>query len=107
MSKAKKIFISGKITGESIYECANKFKQAQSDVLIEFWEFNSYMDAIIPLNIPDIHFGISHKKAMEICLNELKTCTHIYMLSDWKESKGAQIEHQFALENNIQVIYQK
>lgn len=39
--------------------------------------------------------------------DEVITCTHIYMLNDWKESKGAQMGHKFALENNIKIIYQK
>lgn len=102
----KKVFISGKITGENIRECMDKF----FDVRSSFWLDNiDYLDEesiIIPQLLDGIYFGISHKEAMEICLKELKTCTHIYMLKDWKESKGAKIEHEFAKENGIKIIYQ-
>lgn len=99
--KKTKIFISGKITGDMISDCIEKFKLEYLKII---WHFD---EVISPLDIKGIHFGISHEKAKEICLNELKTCTHIYMLKDWKESKGAQMGHKFALENNIKIIYQK
>lgn len=103
--EAVKVFISGKITGEPIEECFYKFGEA--------WEYLSglekeyqIIEIVNPLRLIGIHFGISHKEAMEICLKELKTCSHIYMLKDWKESKGAMMEHQFALDNGIKIIYQ-
>lgn len=95
-----KVFISGKITGEPIIPCVFKFTQAMRDEKIRDFEI-----IIHPFHL-DVYFGISHKEAMEICLEALKDCTHIYMLKDWKESKGAKIEHQFALENGIKIIYQ-
>lgn len=95
-----KVFISGKITGEPIIPCVFKFTQAMRDEKIRDFE-----TIIHPFHL-DVYFGISHKEAMEICLEALKDCTHIYMLKDWKESKGAKIEHQFALENGIKIIYQ-
>ena len=79
--KKTKIFISGKITGDMISDCIEKFKLEYLKII---WHFD---EVISPLDIKVIHFGISHEKAKEICLNELKTCTHIYMLKDWKESK--------------------
>lgn len=98
----KIVFISGKITGENIVHCMFKFKQAMLDKEIRDFEI-----IINPLLHLDMYFGISHEKAMERCFNTLKTCTHIYMLSDWKESKGAKMEYQFAKDNGIKIIYQK
>ena len=103
--KENRIFISGKITGEPIGDCVSKFINYRDHL---FYQKKFSIDRIIiPLNIIGIHFGISHEKAMELCFAELKNCTHIYMLKDWKESKGAIMEHQFALDNNIKIIYQK
>ena len=96
----KKVFISGKITGELIIPCVFKFKQAMLDEKIR-----DFGTRIHPFHL-DVYFDIPHKEAMEICLKELKTCSHIYMLKDWKESKSAIIEHQFALDNGIEIIYQ-
>ncbi len=99
----KKVFISGKITGEPIRKCVDKFSLAYSVL----WMKESISTEIInPLILKGIHFGISHKEAMKICRAELKTCTHIYMLKDWKESKGAKDEHQFAVDNGIEIIYE-
>ena len=97
LEEAVKVFISGKITGEPIEECCFKFREACEYL---------YGERVNPLRLKGIYFGISHEEAMEICLKELKTCSHIYMLKDWKESKGAKIERQFALGNGIKIIYQ-
>ena len=104
----KKVFISGKITGENIYECVIKFKAAHNFILfndVTKFRINEH-EIIIPLFLEGIYFGVNWLDAMKICIKELKTCSHIYMLKDWKDSKGAQIEHQFALDNNIKIVYQ-
>lgn len=100
----KRIFISGKITGEKIDRCYHKFLNASYAI---HQDYENSFGVINPLNIKGIHFGISHEKAMELCFSKLKKCTHIYMLKDWEDSKGAIMEHQFALDNNIKIIYQE
>lgn len=104
-NEAVKVFISGKITGEPIDECIYKFGDAWLDIAGEEKE-DQTIEKVIPLWLEGIHFGVSHKEAMEICLEALKDCSHIYMLKDWKESKGAMMEHQFAMDNGIKIIYQ-
>src|SRR5690606_28139233 len=103
--EAVKVFISGKITGQPIAECIYKFSDAGWYIYGLIKE-DQIIEIVNPLWLKGIHFGISHKEAMEICLEALKDCTHIYMLRDWKESEGARIEHQFALDNGIKIIYQ-
>jgi|SRR5690625_3370070 len=104
----KKVFISGKITGEPINECYRKFVLASMEVHKKLEDYSILWDNIInPIGLDGIHFGISHKEAMKICFAELKTCTHIYMLKDWKESKGATMEHEFAKQNGLTIIYEK
>ena len=100
-----KVFISGKITGEPIYKCLFKFNEVLLYIM-GLEKEDRIIETANPLYLKGIHFGISHKEAMEICLEALKDCSHIYMLKDWKESEGAKIEHQFALDNNIKIIYQ-
>lgn len=103
----KKIFISGKITGEPVYECAEKFRYAWL-MILEGWNGFCHVDsAVNPLELEGIHFGISHEEAMKICFDALKECTHIYMLEDWEESKGAKMEHEFAKQNGLTIIYEK
>lgn len=102
----KKIFISGKITGESVYECTEKFHYAWLMILEEWNGFCHVDNAVNPLELEGIHFGISHVEAMKICFEALKECTHIYMLKDWKQSKGAKMEHDFAKQNGLTIIYE-
>lgn len=103
-----KIFISGKITGEPIWDCMQKFSAVERD-----WYYGSVLrevkDAsfIDPLLIKGIHFGISHDEAMRLCFKELKNCDAIYMLKCWKDSKGAKMEHQMAKELGIKIYYEK
>ena len=103
--EADKVFVSGKITGDPIDECVYKFSDACEDIF-NLEKEDQIIRIVNPLFIKGIHFGISHEEAMGICLKELRDCSHIYMLRDWKESKGAKIEHQFALDNGIRIIYQ-
>lgn len=100
----KKIYIAGKITGEPIRECFYKFDEAEYEIKTKL---NVYFEKVVnPLELPGIYFGISHADAMKICMRALRECTHIYMLEDWKESKGATMEHEWAKENGLEIIYE-
>lgn len=101
----KKIFISGKITGERIWGCYMKFLTAKNKIAYIDMT-TAFENIIIPLSIEGIHFGISHEDAMRICFDALKDCTHIYMLKDWKDSEGAKMEYEFAKESGIEIIYE-
>ena len=108
----KRVFISGKITGESIWECVNKFTKAEYDI-IRLLKLDMRLDmggnrdvVFNPLLLAGIHFGIRHDEAMEICFNALKTCSHIYMLKDWELSRGAKMEHDMAKEYGLEIIYE-
>ena len=100
-----KIYIAGKITGEPIRECYEKFWFASDYICLEMSEI-MFTEIINPLELKGIYFGITHQKAMDICLDALKECTHAYFLKDWKESEGAKIEHKFCIDNGIKIIYQ-
>ena len=97
--KRKVIFKRKRNHEKSIYYCTEKFDTAKWDLIRE-----GFKSIVNPLSIRGIHFGITHEKAMELCLAELKTCTHIYLLSDWKDSKGAQMEYKFAKENGLTIM---
>lgn len=98
----KRIFISGKISGEPVIDTVRRFQSVEFDMKIsEPTEF------INPLELPGIHFGISYEEAMNICLTALETCDTIYMLRDWQESKGARMEHERAKELGLKIMYQQ
>ena len=110
-----RIYIAGKITGEPIVACIKKFIRAAARISTQFIKIEERSnetvgvapDTIIPLELEGIYFGISHEAAIKICLEALKECTHAYFLEDWTDSKGARIEYQYCLDNNIEMIFQK
>ncbi len=107
----KRIYIAGKITGEPIVNAYIKFARVDVLLLLRFKSetrggYVFLPDVINPLALPGIHFGISHEEALTICLKALSKCTHAYFLKDWKDSPGARIEHQFCIDNKIEIIYE-
>lgn len=97
-----RVFISGKVTGNGILDTINKFEGAEEEIVRLFGD---NVEVVNPLYIEGMNFGINHGEAMELCYEELETCSHIYMLDDWKDSKGSRLERTFALKRGMTVIY--
>ena len=91
----ERIYISGPITG-----CKNNnydaFWKVENKLIFEGFE------VINPLtlckNIDD------YKECMKLDIRALTYCDSIYMLPNWKQSKGACIEHAVALAIGLKVI---
>jgi hypothetical protein len=94
-----RIYISGKITG------------IEDDARVNFEIAENIIRAMghEPVN----PFKLRHKKDatwedyMRKDIRELTKCDAIWMLPDWKESKGAKIEMQLADNLKIHKMYQK
>ena len=93
------IYIAGKVTGEPIAQCAMKFGTAA-----KFLQDKGYK-VVNPLAVVN-DWKMPWDDAMELCFEALSKCDSIYMLSDWKKSKGAQLEHEYAELNEIEIEYQ-
>lgn len=91
-----KVFISGKITGDPNYK--EKFKKAED--WLKDHNFNVLNPAVIPETLP-----ISD--CMNICINMLSAADWVYMLSDWEESRGARIEHEYAKYVGKHIAYER
>jgi nucleoside 2-deoxyribosyltransferase len=48
---------------------------------------------------------IPYEKYIEMDLNILERCDVIYMMDNWKESNGAKIEMQYAMDKGMPVIF--
>jgi hypothetical protein len=96
----KKIYISGKITGLPIEEARYNFAVAEKRLRsIGYEPINPMME--VPYN-PNWTWNDYMIKDIKILLN----CDGIYMLYNWKDSKGARIEHNIAVETDKIIIYE-
>lgn len=101
----KKIYISGKITGDPNYR--DKFNRADIELSKnnDCWTYNP----IVLAEYLEYLTGTEDLKYSDYLKNDLKyllDCDAIYMLSDWKESEGAKLEHKIAEMTGIEIIYQ-
>ena len=90
-----KIYIAGKITGEPNYK--ETFKIAENDLLEAGHAVLN--PSILPL-------GFEHEEYIHICKAMIDVCNVVYMLKNWKESKGAKLEHKYAKEIGTRIAYE-
>lgn len=95
----KKIYIAGKITGLTPEQFHYKFDQAKH--LVE--KDNPNAEVIIPTDLCNDDWG--WEKCMDICLDTLWECNCIYMMPDWKDSKGSFIERKIAEKLGMEIFY--
>ena len=115
-----KIFISGKITGDEHYRV--KFGKAVKEVSLPIFRVNHtppkyamrYGRLIYYVAVNPCEFLLFRRPmdcwpwlvCMILCLWRLTWCSHIYMLRDWEESRGAKIESRWARLLHKHIIYQ-
>ncbi len=95
----KKIYIAGKVTGEPISECTMKFGAAQVDL-----ERLGHT-AVNPLAVVG-DWKCPWDLAMRKCIRALMDCEMIFMLEDYKNSKGAMVEYELATMLGMEIIYE-
>lgn len=83
-----KCFISGKVTGMR-YDIAQRVFQSVEDKL----KCNGFIP-VNPTKLCKPHW--SWRKCMVVCLWNLLWCSHITMLDNWEDSRGARIENKVA-----------
>lgn len=91
-----KIYIAGKINGLKNYK--EKFNAAEKKLLRE---------GHICMNPAILPEGFPYESYLPICISMLNQCDSIYMLDNWKDSKGAQFELEYAKIIEKKVIYQE
>jgi len=93
------IYISGKITGLDYEESKTKFATAAENLKGQGWETVNPMELVTDPETP-------WPEAMEICMNALPKCDALYALPCTVDSKGAQIELDWALRHNLDIYYE-
>ena len=95
-----KVFISGKISGLPKKEYESNFFEAEYFLKIRGYE------VVNPLEIcKDIHID-DYSKQLGRCIWKLISCDAIYMLSNWKDSKGAMIENYTAITLGKEIMFE-
>ena len=112
-----RIFISGKVTGDNNHH--SKFAAATDRVADpRFFNRHGVRAALRgyrlfrPVNPVALTFGGTPLRyyrwsvCMAVCLWHLTFCSYVYFLRDWPQSRGAKIEHRWALLLHKHIIYQ-
>ena len=90
-----KIYISGPITGVASYR--RRFARAERALR---------RLGHVPVNPAVVSEGFDYDDYMKICRAMLEVCDAIFMMPGWKESCGAQIELDWAIEDlELPVFY--
>ncbi|MCL1933564.1 MAG: DUF4406 domain-containing protein [Candidatus Azobacteroides sp.] len=96
----ERIYISGAVSGLAVEEVTAKFNEAEKYLTRRGFRVVSPLKTGIPYSIPcEIHIAIN------ILL--LIGCDAVYLLHDWKYSKGATLEKNIAEFTGKKIIYQE
>jgi len=93
----KKIYIAGKVTGLPTNEVAVKFANADFNLQ------NQGFEVINPIMVVG-DWRCPWDLAMRKCIIALMDCDAIYLLPDWRSSKGANIERNLASILELEII---
>lgn len=93
-----KIYISGKITGLDLKDALANFEKAETELVAKGFE------PINPMKKVSEQQGKTWKEYMLADIEILWDCEAIYMLDNWKDSKGARIELAIAKELDLEIF---
>ena len=95
----EKVYIAGKITGDDGYYA--KFHAAQDLLQLEYgWNYWSIVNPV-----EDVPQDWPWWRQMVRCLRLVAGCEWVAMLPDWRESRGARIEHRWARWLKKEIFY--
>ena len=97
-----KIYISGKITGLRLEEAKARFDKAESELVSRY-----NCEVVNPLKKISYDADKTWCQYMLDDIALLFSCDAIYMLDNWKDSKGARIEFAIACELSKIIIFEK
>lgn len=91
------VYLSGKVTGEDFLKTYLKFEKQEKQYYPDRWI------VINPMKICNVKW--SWIRCMIVCIWYVFKATDMCMLPDWKESRGAKIEHWIAIKRGIIIKY--
>lgn len=94
-----KVYVAGKVTGLPKDEIFKKFYESTKTLKKDGHTVMS--PAVLALNE-----GFEHGDYMHICFAMVDVCDAVFMQKDWRQSKGARMERQYATDWKKQIIYE-
>ena len=94
----EKIYISGKISGLEFEDAYKKFMDAQLK-----YESAGF-EVVNPMKITHDH-DLTWESYMKADLKEMMDCDAILMQNNWKDSKGAIVEHNLAKDLGLAIMH--
>jgi hypothetical protein len=95
----ERCYIAGKISGLKRVEWMENFRVAKLEVEA------LGMEPVSPADVTD-NLGKTWEECMRKDITRMLTCTHIYLLNNWGNSRGAKIEFALAVELGMWAHYQ-
>jgi len=92
-----KVYIAGKITGHENYK--SDFKKAELDLKLKGHKVLNPADTVARID------GLKHEEYLHICLAMIDIADEVAFLPNWKESKGAKMEHLYARLKGKEIYY--
>lgn len=89
-----KIYIAGKITDNPDYK--EQFAEAEKMLVAQG---NEVMN---PSVLPP---GFEHHEYMKVCYSMIDVCEGVYFLSNWRDSVGAKMEHEYASQTGKELMF--
>lgn len=99
-----KVFISGKITGLEERDWRKKFSEGVSKLMRQHGY--NIKDIIDPSRLKEVLPELDYEQYMWIDFTLLDMCDTIYVLDNYKDSRGAQRELAYAIEQNKKIIWE-
>ena len=106
MSKDKRIYISGPMSGLTRKEYLRNFREAEKELRAK-----GYTSIVNPIRVwacrwPWLYRIVGYRLTLWYDLQLLKRCDAIYLLRDWEKSTGARREYNVAWKNGLEIYKQ-
>lgn len=92
----EKCYIAGKVSGMPYSRALCKFQRAEN-----YLRQKGYL-VVNPTRLCKSHWG--WYRCMAVCLWNLLWCSHIALLDNWQDSRGARVEYKLAKLLNKKIV---